>query len=203
MRTQAFFRKNTEDLTKNKIFFAVGDPLVISAPRSFFHKCQNWFFGVGYDVLCINFRSSIPKEEIKQSFPKSGTIKLFLSEGDALIYARSLRKIVKAESDNHEADTYYQPAIFTVKCLISIKQALITEKISIDQNSESDCLNGTYEVAFFYVDREDITPQYCMVKVENDYIRDEEGKVTNRVNYREYPGGIFEKNNESYSTYRP
>ncbi len=203
MRTQAFFRTKTQDLTKNQIFFAVGEPLLISAPRSRWHTLQNYLFGVGYDALYINFRSSIPQEEIKQSFPKNGTIKLFLSQEDALVYARFLRKIIKAESDSYEANTYYQPAIFTVKCAITIRESLVKEIININQNSESDCLSGDHEVAFFNVERENVIPQYGMVKVEDDYLKDNEGKVTNKVNYREYPGVTFKQTNEPRTTCQP
>lgn len=180
--------------TRGQIFYLVGEPILITSPRSTTNKIANTIFGVGYDVLYINFRNNISQAEIRSSFPpKKEIIRLFKLEEHALAYARSLRTIENPDSTKWEK--VYQPAIFKVQYLKTLSYIKnIQEVLLIDKHNESDYFDGqiNIDVEYFHANIADIIPHLGIVKIEHD----QKGK------FKEYPKVAYshQLNSENYAT---
>ncbi|MBS1653091.1 MAG: hypothetical protein JSU07_13880 [Bacteroidetes bacterium] len=153
--------------TKEQIFYMVGNPILISSPRSIVNKAINTLFGVGYDTLYINFRKAISEAEIKKSFPSQEKIKLFTSEEEALSYSRYLRNVENPNS--YDGEKIYQPAIFKVQYLGKMEDRFLKkETLLIDSHNEDDYFDGQLkiDIEYFEVDKCNIMPYSGNLKIK-------------------------------------
>src|SRR3990167_7242277 len=141
--------------TASQIFYTVGDPVLISSPRSTSNKLISFMFGVGYDVLYINFRKNISNTEIRSSFPPTQEkIRLFKSEAEALAYSRYLRVI--EDSNSNDGEKVYQPAIFKIQYLDRLDNIRNNSiNLLINTHNENDYFDEplNVDVEYFEVDK--------------------------------------------------
>jgi hypothetical protein len=76
-------------------------------------------------------RSEVPLQEIKNSFPKDGVVKVFASKYDASTYARSLRTS-DPDYDLDHGDPIYQPAVFKVQYFLRHSIEQMEQKLVIN-----------------------------------------------------------------------
>lgn len=154
--------------TANQIFYTTGDPILISSPRSTGNKIIHTLFGAGYDALFINFRQNISATEIKCSFPpKQEKIRLFETEAEALTYSRCLRII--DDSNTHNGEKVYQPAIFKIQYLDRLDNITNESKtLLINKHNENDYFDRALivDVKYFEADKSAIIPCLGILKIE-------------------------------------
>lgn len=171
-RTFKFFSETSINThiqqTANQLFYTVGNPILISSPRSVKDKFINKLIGVGYDMLFLHFRQRISTAEIKASFPSQEVkIKLFKSEQHAMAYSRSLR--LMTDHDNYDGQKVYQPAIFKVQYLGKLKpEENKQETLIIYPHDENDYFENELhiDVEYFETAKNTIIPHLGSLKIE-------------------------------------
>lgn len=112
--------------TKKQIFYMVGNPILVSAKR--------W---IGNSDRFFNYRSHVPENELKASFPKNGNVKLFENIDKAIKHERSLM------SGDPGEDNVHKPGVFKVQYLRKIKLQSLEldiseEPVEVSENKGED-----------------------------------------------------------------
>lgn len=184
--------------TSRQIFYVVGEPILINFQKPHY----NFTFHLKYNPCEeLNFRKDITSKEIISSFQPKEKIKLFKLEEDARAYACFLRKSKSFIYNGQEYENIYQPAIFKVQYLESLKNIKMTQKdfrvifdasrLGLDSDLDRKVTLEFFEIEF---NKDRLLPIIGMLKIES----------YKKGNFIEYPPAEFKINlNTNNKNYLP